>query len=433
MKTSRNTSSAIRSRHSKIARAEPSRDEVPERATDMGKEKQTPSNYAVNRTRLSRMLANPDVKRWHDNLARSSKITAEVWVRMLGRFCERHHMTPMQLGELAIRDARTAADLLEDHVSAMESEGRSPGYVECHITVVKSWFRHFDVEIRRKIRVTNPHLTPTLRDERVPDGPEMAEIYGRAGMRESVIISLMAKSGLRPEVMGNHDGTDGLRMRDLPDIVIHRGLAVCTSQPNRILVRAELSKARHQYFTFTTTQATKQLLAYLNDRLARGEPLGGDAPVIAPDKSCRNRGGNAGKAFLPTRQISKQIRTVFRPRFAWRPYVLRAYFDTQLLIAESKGRIAHDFRVFFMGHRGSIEARYTTNKSVLPESLLREMRDAFLRAERHLDLEIGTDDAEAKKKLEMQRAVEAATPEQLGTMLEAMRTIIAGKMCQASA
>jgi len=70
-----------------------------------------------------------------------------------------------------------------------------------------------------------------------------------------------------------------------------------------------------------------------------------------------------------------------------RPYVFRSYFDTQLLIAESRGKIAHDFRAFFMGHKGSIEAKYTTNKGVLPEALINEMREAFKRSEEFLDLE----------------------------------------------
>ena len=60
---------------------------------------------------------------------------------------------------------------------------------------------------------------------------------------------------------------------------------------------------------------------------------------------------------------------MFRPRFSWRPYILRAY-DTELLVAESKGRMAHDFRVFFMGHKGSMESKYITNKGILPEVLL---------------------------------------------------------------
>ena len=83
------------------------------------------------------------------------------------------------------------------------------------------------MEVRRKIKISSTGSTPTLQNERVPDGNEMSEIYSRAGLRESAVISLMAKSGLRPQVMGNHDGTDGLRMRDLPDLVIHEGKAKC--------------------------------------------------------------------------------------------------------------------------------------------------------------------------------------------------------------
>ncbi len=115
-----------------------------------------------------------------------------------------------------------------------------------------------------------------------------------------------------------------------------------------------------------------------------------------------------------------------RPRFAWRPYILRAYFDTQLLIAESKGRIAHDFRVFFMGHKGSMEARYTTNKGVLPEMLAAEMRESFARSEEFLDLEDGAAahaDLQTAQdhKQEMHDMIQNATPEQVGLMLEALR------------
>ncbi|MHB8602818.1 MAG: hypothetical protein ACYC6W_03165 [Nitrosotalea sp.] len=63
-------------------------------------------------------------------------------------------------------------------------------------------------------------------------------------------------------------------------------------------------------------------------------------------------------------------------------------FDTQLLISESRGKIAHDFRVFFMGHKGSIEAKYTTNKSILSKLLTDEMREAFRKSQEFLDLEV---------------------------------------------
>lgn len=67
-----------------------------------------------------------------------------------------------------------------------------------------------------------------------------------------------------------------------------------------------------------------------------------------------------------------------------------AVFDTELLIAESRGKIAHDFRVFFMGHKGSMESRYTTNKGILPDALITEMKNAFLKSEEFLDLEVET-------------------------------------------
>ena len=347
----------------------PPKDEVAERPTDMGNNTLV-KNDTTKQTKRSRLLANIDIRRWYDNMARGSAVTAEGRLRRLGRFCEVHQMTLSQLADLAQKDLKTATNLLEDHITMMEGNNYSPGYIEDQIKTVKSWLRHFDVEIRRKMRVSRVNFTPSIQDERVPDAQEMSEIYSRAGLRESVVISLMAKSGLRPEAIGNHDGTDGLRIRDLPDIIIHQGKAKCTKMPNRITVRRELSKARHQYFTFGTQSATNQLIAYLNDRLVHREPLHGDSPVVAPDYIYRtSRGRNSAKPFLPTPQISRTVRQVFRPRFEWRPYVLRAYFDTQLLIAESKGKIAHDFRVFFMGHKGSMESRYTTNKGVLPEVL----------------------------------------------------------------
>ena len=70
--------------------------------------------------------------------------------------------------------------------------------------------------------------------------------------------------------------------------------------------------------------------------------------------------------FMTSKNVSKIIRKAMRPRFKWRPYVLRSYFDTNLLLAESHGKLIHPYRMFFMGHKGDIEARYTTSKGIIP-------------------------------------------------------------------
>ena len=187
-------------------------------------------------------------------------------------------------------------------------------------------------------------------------------------------------------MIGNHDETDGLRMSDLPNVIIHQGVTKCMRDPNMIIIRREIPKARHQYFTFLIS-TTSHLLIYLNDRLASGEPLHGNSPVIAPDYTYKTyRRNNQHKQFLPTPHMSRRIREIFRPRFNWGPSVLRAFINTQLLIAESKKKIANDFRIFFMGHRGNIEARYITNKGILSE-VVAEIRGSFKRVATHLDTE----------------------------------------------
>jgi hypothetical protein len=105
-----------------------------------------------------------------------------------------------------------------------------------------------------------------------------------------------------------------------------------------------------------------------------------------------------------------------RPRFPWRPYLLRAFFDTQLLIAESRAKIAHDFRVFFMGHKGSMEAKYTTNKGILPEMLVDEMREAFSRSEEFLDLEKGEIPSLEKQKEITKEKLQNLTDEEISLL-----------------
>ncbi|MGD1055308.1 MAG: hypothetical protein ABR867_04405, partial [Nitrososphaerales archaeon] len=109
-----------------------------------------------------------------------------------------------------------------------------------------------------------------------------------------------------------------------------------------------------------------------------------------------------------------EVRESIRPRFSIRPYALRAYFDTQLLQAEARGLLPESFRVFWMGHHGKIDATYTTSKRRLPDALVQEMRDAFLRAEPYLDFETQRVDPLRQK---LQAALPQFTPEAVGKVL----------------
>jgi len=81
---------------------------------------------------------------------------------------------------------------------------------------------------------------------------------------------------------------------------------------------------------------------------------------------------------------------------AWRPYVLRSYFGTQLMLVESKGLVLRDYGQFWMGHKGDIENRYTTNKSKLPENVIEDMRQAYVRCQEYLQTVRNVETSEEK-------------------------------------
>jgi hypothetical protein len=111
--------------------------------------------------------------------------------------------------------------------------------------------------------------------------------------------------------------------------------------------------------------------------------------------------------------VARDIKeAILKAGFNWRPYVLRAYFDTNMIIAESKGKISHPYLQFLMGHKGDIEARYSTNKGVLPPDMIEDMRNAYKACEPFLTTLI--------KPLEESNIVKEAKIEALKSMAKSL-------------
>jgi hypothetical protein len=79
--------------------------------------------------------------------------------------------------------------------------------------------------------------------------------------------------------------------------------------------------------------------------------------------------------------------------------VFRVYFDTNLLLAESKGMISHAYQQFWMGHKGDIEAVYTVNKKKLPDEVVEDMRAKYAKVASEL-LETSSMKAKASSEAE---------------------------------
>ncbi len=342
--------------------------------------------------KYTHLLKDPAVDRWFRNVARGSQVTADVYLRRLGHVCEAHVAAPESLVAMKAEERR---DFLADLVSEMEEADNAGSYVLSTLRAVKSWLAFNGVRVDHTINVKGAQTTPTLERERVPTQDELHRIFLAASPRERSAAALMAHAGLRPGTMGDYRGQDGLGLGDLPDLTIKGKTIAFERLPARVVVRGSLSKSGRPYFSFIGPETAGYLKQYLESRLRDGERLAGDSDVVAPAWS--------KKQFLSSINVSDVVRKAMRAAgFRWRPYVLRAYFDSQLLLAESRGKMTHAYRQFFMGHSGDIEARYTVNKGRLPPDLIEDMRDAYRRSLPFLET-IRSADHEAELKTAFRR------------------------------
>lgn len=319
-------------------------------------------------------LEDANVRRWYQNVGRGSMLTANVYLRRLGGFCDSHRLTPQDLAGLT---EKQAYDLLLDAVADLEKAKLAGSYIESILKSVKSWLSFNGVEVRRRIQIRGARDTPTLKDERVPTQEELRKIFLAADAKTRLACALVAHSGVRLEVLGNYNGLDGLSISDFPELSIADGKAEFKEIPTMIRVRSELSKKRNEYFTFLSAEGCEYLKNYIEMRMRSGEKMTGQSAIIRDKWNKRN--------FITTNNIGDGIRKAIRKAgFGWRPYVLRSYFATQMMLAESKGLVIRDYRAFFMGHKGDIEHTYTLNKRRLPEEVVKQMRECYRKAQTYL-------------------------------------------------
>jgi len=326
------------------------------------------------RWKYASLFTDVNVKRWYDNVARGSFITADVYLRRLGSFCNYFDHKPK---DLLTTSEDSIYNLLLDYVTSMEQRGYAGSYIHSTIKAVKSWLSHNGIEIKRKIRIQGAQETPSLKDERVPTKDELRKIFLSGDKKARVASVLVAHSGLRIISLGNYSGNDGLRVKDFPELKIENDSVEFEKIPTMVVVRAPLSKAGHQYFTFLGDEGCDYLKDYLEWRIREDERIDSDSPIITPKAKM--------KAFIRTTNVGDVIRkSIKKAGFLWRPYVLRSYFATQLMLSESKGLILRDYRQFWMGHKGDIEHRYTLNKQWLPGDVIEDLREAYRKSQEFL-------------------------------------------------
>ncbi|MCI4364630.1 MAG: hypothetical protein L3K10_00990 [Thermoplasmata archaeon] len=328
------------------------------------------------------------MKGWYDERALRSRLSADTYLRQLGGLCERLKLDPEELSKLATKDPDRLHDLLVKFAADLKSEERLDSYIAKVFDGLRSWLRARRVEFDQFPRLS-PVRGVSLENEVVPSPDELRAVLYNSGMsfrgRSSALF--MAHAGLRPGVLGTYQALDGLRLGDIPDLKLGK-VPAFSELPFSIRVPARLSKTRKLYTTFGTTELGETFLAYLRERVERGEKLGADSPVIAANPLGMARGYAKDTGFLTTKGIVMELRETLKGRAPegkrLRPYVLRCYASTRLLLAEASSKIPRDLRESILGHdTGGAAARYHVGKTWGPE-LLKEARASFKRAETFL-------------------------------------------------
>jgi integrase len=285
-------------------------------------------------------------------------------------------------------DSDAFDDFIMDYVDKSLAGGDKPAQAKNNLVTIRSWLGHFGLEITKRIKLPAADYV----DEVVPTKEQLAQIFRHCDLRSRVSASLLAFSGLRPESLGNYLGNDGLKIGDLREVEIKGSSVKFTKIPTIVVVRKTLSKARHQYFSFLPEEGCQYLKEYLEARLRGGEKMGPESPLIMHVRL------GSKLPFLRTTKLGSDVKAAITAAgFRLRPYVLRSYCDTAFDIAESKGFISHPWRQFFMGHKGDIEARYSTNKGRLPPDMIEEMRGAYKRCENLIQTKPGQEQEKVRE------------------------------------
>jgi integrase len=334
--------------------------------------------------------------RWYRNVARGSQLYADVSRRRLTAFVTQMKTDPDAVAGLS-KDALRR--LVEDYLDEERELGHSGEYVRTTLKALRSWLVYNEKELPKGLKVPNERSHPRVEREEPVTTDQLRKAVLAATPGQRVVIALMAFSGVRPQVLGSYDGSDGLRVGDLPELEL-RGTTIEFKQvPTLVRVRASSSKAGHAYLTFLGTEGCEYLKLHLEERLLAGETIDKETDIVSPSKS--------GKRFMTTINVGDRARQALRAAgIAARPYALRSYFFSRCLEAANAGRISDRYVEFWSGHTGDVTSRhYTTGRPNLPASMIEDMRAAYRRCEPFLSTapakEAATDPAAISKMLLM--------------------------------
>ncbi|MBS7655444.1 hypothetical protein KEJ50_02980 [Candidatus Bathyarchaeota archaeon] len=96
------------------------------------------------------MLEDEDIRRWFDNLAAKSYLTATVYLKNLGFYRELNRADPKAL--LKVAKTKTFRYTFTDFVRRLEKEGKAGSYI-ARFKTLHSWFSYNRLDVKLKVNI----------------------------------------------------------------------------------------------------------------------------------------------------------------------------------------------------------------------------------------------------------------------------------------
>ena len=339
----------------------------------------SPYKYLLDDTEFTRFLR---------NVRRRSPESGLILLRRFGLLHKRFGKLPKDFAKMNTKQAKHfELDMIEDFETKGGEDGEdlTGSYIQDYVKAINRWLEFNDIPAPRKIVAEGADESPLYENEVPPTPQQLKDILKQADQRARAAIGIVAFSGVRLEVLGKRiprkkktpGGLDGLKVKDLPEMVIKDGKVEFQTIPTLLIVRKPISKIHRKYTTFLCGEACEYLQTYLERRMREfKDTLTPEAPIITADVFQPHHHGK----HISRTNISDFMRKPIRAAgFNWRPMVLRRYTDVRLESALADHLIEPDWRTFWMGHRGHIEFVYTFEKGMLPENV-EKMREGYRKA-----------------------------------------------------
>jgi len=199
---------------------------------------------------------------------------------------------------------------------------------------LKKWLLLNEVEVDwKKIQREILPGEELIVSDRKPSKEELRQMLRVGGLRDSVIILVLASSGLRVGTLASLSFGEIDLTRDPSPITVKR-------KPGR-----KVSRKLQQYVTFISHEAKKVLLQYMEHRTKLGESITNASPILTSDRK-QELGNFLNSMYVSNhwRRLLKRAHLATKNGGPWHDihlHTLRKFFETECINANVKDTQAY--------------------------------------------------------------------------------------------